>query len=86
MALLFSAALGTICAVLVEDIMRNISVKLFSVWTNGSGENVVYRSYLEFWRPFCSTELNHLCTFGNIMRNISVKLFYIRSNGSGDVI
>ena len=30
-----------ICAILVEGIMRNISVKLFSIWTGGSGENVV---------------------------------------------
>ena len=21
-------------------------------------------SYLELWRPFCSTEWNHLCNFG----------------------
>ena len=29
---------GTICAILVEDIMGNIRVKLFEILTNGSGE------------------------------------------------
>ena len=28
---------GTICAILVEGIMRNNSVKLFLIWTSGSG-------------------------------------------------
>ena len=27
----------TICAILVEGIMRNNSVKLFQIWTSGSG-------------------------------------------------
>ena len=31
----------TVCAILVEGIMRNISVKLFKIWTSGSGENVI---------------------------------------------
>ena len=28
---------GTICAILVKSIMRNNSVKLFRIWTSGSG-------------------------------------------------
>ena len=35
----------TICAILVEDIQRNNSVKLFQVWTSGSGD-VFYRYVL----------------------------------------
>ena len=31
---------GIICAILVEDIMRNISLKLFLIWTSGSGDAV----------------------------------------------
>ena len=31
----------TICAILFEGIMRNISVKLFCIWTGGLGGNVV---------------------------------------------
>ena len=48
----------TICAILVERIQRNNSVKLFWIWTNGSGI-----SYLELWQPSCSVEQNHLCNF-----------------------
>ena len=29
---------GTICAILVEGIMRNNSEKLFSIWTTGSAD------------------------------------------------
>ena len=25
-------------------------------------------SYLELWRPFCTTEWNHLCNFGRVHR------------------
>ena len=31
----------TIKAILLEDIMRNISVRLFGIWTCGLGEDVV---------------------------------------------
>ena len=31
----------TICAILVEGIMRNNSVKLFLIWVSGSGGDVV---------------------------------------------
>ena len=31
----------TICAIFVEGIIRNISAKLFRIWTSDSGENVV---------------------------------------------
>ena len=34
--------LGTICANLIEGIMRNNSVKLFWICTGGSGGDVVY--------------------------------------------
>ena len=29
------------CAILVEGVMRNKSVKLFCIWTIGSGGNVI---------------------------------------------
>ena len=29
---------GTICAILVSTVMRNNSVKLFCIWTSGSGD------------------------------------------------
>ena len=32
---------GTILAILVQGIMRNTFVKLFLIWTSGSGEYVV---------------------------------------------
>ena len=32
---------GTICAILVDGIMRNFSVKLFGIWTRGSGGDAV---------------------------------------------
>ena len=31
---------GTICAILVEGIRRNNSVKLFRIWASGSGGDV----------------------------------------------
>ena len=31
----------TICAILIEGIKRNNSVKLFRIWVSGSGEDVV---------------------------------------------
>ena len=35
-----------VCAILVEDIMRNSSVKLFCILTSGSEENVIRRHFL----------------------------------------
>ena len=32
---------GTIYAIFKEGIMGNVHVKLYEIWTNGSGENVV---------------------------------------------
>ena len=51
------------CAILVEYITRNDSVKLFWIWTSGSWGNAVnrYFFYLELWQPFCWAECNHLC-------------------------
>ena len=40
----------TICVILVNSIMRNNSMKLFSIWTSGSGGlsfKVIF--YLELW-------------------------------------
>ena len=51
-----------ICAILVKGIMRNNPVKLFWIWTSGSGGNVVKRHFLS--RALCSVEQNHLCNFG----------------------
>ena len=56
----------TDCSILVEGIIRNISVKLFEfgpvvqedMWLNGI-------SYLELWRPLCSAEQNLLCNYGS---------------------
>ena len=31
----------TICAMLVEDITGNIHVKLYEIWTSGSGRDVI---------------------------------------------
>ena len=59
----------TICAILVEGIMRNnsvnlfliwaIPVKLYEIWTSGSGDVVKKISYLELWRPSFSVEQNN---------------------------
>ena len=32
---------STICAIFVGGIMRNISMKLFCIWTSDSGKNVI---------------------------------------------
>ena len=53
----------TICAILVEGIMRNNSVNLFRIWASGSGDVVYKISYLELWPPSCPVEQNNLCTF-----------------------
>ena len=40
----------TICAILVDDIMRNKYMNLFQIWASGSGGDVVLKiSYLELW-------------------------------------
>ena len=45
--------------------MQINSVKLFSIWTSGSGGDTFKTIfYLELWWPFCSAEWNHLCNFG----------------------
>ena len=56
----------TICTILVKGIKRNISVKLFLIWTIGSGGNDIKGRffYLEFWQPTCLVEQYHLCNFG----------------------
>ena len=57
----------TTCEILVEGIMRNNSVKLFLIWTNGLvHERMSFKgiSYLELWWPLCSATRNHLCNFG----------------------
>ena len=41
-------------------------MKLCEIWTSGSEEEMLFKdiSYLEFRRPFCYAELDHLCNFG----------------------
>ena len=53
---------GTNCAILVEGIKGNNSMKLFEFETVVQ-EEMSFKdiSYLEIWRPFCSAEQNHLC-------------------------
>ena len=93
---------GTICAILVEGIKRNNSVKLFIIWTSVSGGDVFKDiSYLELWQPLCSAEWNHLCNFGRwhheeqfceIILNLDqwrrscLKIFLIWSSGSPFVL
>ena len=69
---------GTICAILVKGIIRNNSVKLYSIWTSGSRENVIKRHYLSKAltaplfggaKPFVQRVVE------GIIRNNSVKLF-----------
>ena len=33
--------MGPVCAILVDGIIRHIFVKLYSIWTSGSGEGVI---------------------------------------------
>ena len=59
-------------------------VKLFRIWTNGSGEKPFKGiSYLELWQPFCSAECYHLC---KCRRGYNEKQFCenILSLGSGE--
>ena len=51
------------CNILVEGIKRNSSVKLFCIWTSGSGDVFCKISYLELLWPSCSVARNHLCNF-----------------------
>ena len=49
--------------------MGNIHVKLYEIWSSGSGGGggkISFKdiSYLELRRPFCSVEQNYLCNFG----------------------
>ena len=55
---------GIILAFLGEGIKRINSVKLFWIWTSGSG-GMPFKdiSYLELWQPFFSVEQNHKCNF-----------------------
>ena len=57
---------GTICEILVEGIMRRISVLLFFFQFGQvvQEELLFKRSYLELWRLSCSMDRNHLNNFG----------------------
>ena len=70
---------GTICAILVVGIMRNISVKLFEfgLVLHEMFKNI---SHLELWLLFCSAECNHLCNFGR--GHFKEQLFRIWTSGS----
>ena len=48
---------GTICAIVVEGFMRNNSVNYFE-FVQVVQEEMPFNgnSYLELWRPFCSTQ------------------------------
>ena len=52
------------CAILVEGIMRNNSVKLYEF--GQVVQKMLFKdiSYLELWRLLCSADWNHLCSFG----------------------
>ena len=54
---------GTICAILVEGIIKYNSVNdfEFGLVVQEMPKDIFY---LELWRPFCSAERNHLCNFG----------------------
>ena len=42
-------------------------MNLFQIWASGSGEAVILKIfYLEFLRPSCSVEQNHLCNFERV--------------------
>ena len=57
---------GTILALIVDGIIRNISVKLFSNLTTGSGEEVVQRILFLFLAmvDIFATDRNDLSKFG----------------------
>ena len=54
---------GTICANLVEGIMRTILRNYFEFRPVVQEMSFKDISYLELWRPFCSVEQNQLCNF-----------------------
>ena len=60
----------TICANLVEGIMRNISVKLFE-FRPVVQEKMLFKdnSHLELWRPFCSVEQTYF-EFGRVVQEM----------------
>ena len=69
----------TICAILVEGIMKNNSVNYFEFGPVVQEQLFKDISYLEFLQPFCSAERNHLNNFCRRYHertwNYSVKLF-----------
>ena len=71
-------------AILVEGIMRNISVKYyFEFWPSGSGEVVKIFRFL----VLVAILFRYVILVQGIMRNIFVKLFQIWTSGSGgDVV
>ena len=71
----------TICAILGEGIIRNISVKSFKFGPVVQEMSLKGISYLQLWQPFCAAEQKHLC---KIAREHCVKLFLIWTSG-GDV-
>ena len=52
---IFSTGGHFVRAILVEGIMRNISVKIFCIWTKVQEMSFKGISYLELWQPLCST-------------------------------
>ena len=80
---------GTICANVVEGIMRKNSVKLYLIWTSGSGEMPsIIISHLELWRNVVQ-QSRTICAIlvEGINRNNTVKLFCIWTRSSeGDVL
>ena len=66
---------GTICAILVEGIKRNNSVKLFLIWTiDWFRRRCLFKVFLSgTLGPFSSAEQNHLCNFGR--RHYEVQFF-----------
>ena len=81
----------TIYAIFVKDIMRNTSVKLFWIWTSGSGGDVIQRDFSSraLAVPFFSWSgtIYAILVEDIIKRNNSVKLFWICTRGSGgDVV
>ena len=78
----------TICAILVEGIMRKNSVKLFLNLDQWFKSRCCLKdSYLELWQPSCLKEQNHLCNFERGHHGyVHVKLYEIWTSGSGDVV
>ena len=76
----------TICAILVEGIMRNDSVNLFGIWASGSGGMVRFKRFL-IWSsdgpPVQWSRTIYALLKEGIMGNILVKLYEIWTSGSG---